>query len=163
MKKIVTILIMGSALSLCAQDIRLGVQGAVSLPAGDLSDNAIMGLQLGGHAKLALSGGHGVMGRVDLTFYGQNSSTSVTDLAVAADYTYHVERRQQGLYVLAGLSQQDYHTAFPNYSRNDNGLGIDLGLGYDMDRHLGLQTRYTTNSFSGLTYSALNVGVTYTF
>jgi len=68
-------------------------------------------------------------GRVDLTFYGQNSSTSVTDLAVAADYTYHVERRQQGLYVLAGLSQQNYHTAFPNYSRNDNGLGIDLGPG----------------------------------
>ena len=163
MKKILTILIMGSALSLSAQDLRLGVQGGVSLPAGDLSNNATMGLQLGGHLKLALRGGHGVMGRVDLTFYGQNSGTSVTDLAVGADYTYHVERRQQGLYLLAGLSQQNYHTGFPNFSRNDNGLGIDLGLGYDVDRHLGLQTRYTTNSFSGLTYSALNVGVTYTF
>jgi len=163
MKKALTILIMGSALALSAQDIRLGVQGGISLPTGDLSSNATMGLQLGGHAKFDLRGGHGIMGRVDLTFYGQNSSISVNDLAVGADYTYHLERRQQGLYVLAGLSQQNYHTGFPSYSRNDNGLGIDLGLGYDIDRHLGLQARYTTNSFSGLTYSALNMGVTYTF
>jgi hypothetical protein len=163
MKKILTILIMGSALALSAQDIRLGVQGGVSLPAGDLSSNATLGLQLGGHAKFEFRGGHGIMGRVDLTFYGQNSGTNVTDLAVGADYTYHVEGRQQGLYVLAGLSDQNYHTGFPNFSRNDSGLGIDLGLGYDIDRHLGLQTRWTTNSFSGLTYSALNVGVTYTF
>jgi hypothetical protein len=163
MKKMLTILIMGSALALSAQDVRLGVQGGVSLPAGDLSSNATLGLQLGGHARFEFREGHGIMGRVDLTFYGQNSDTNVTDLAVAADYTYHVERRQQGLYVLAGLSQQNFHTGFPDYSRNDNGLGIDLGVGYDLDRHLGMQARYTTNSFSGLTYSALNVGVTYTF
>ena len=65
--------------------------------------------------------------------------------------------------MLAGLSDQNYHTGFPDFSRNDNGLGIDLGVGYDLDRHTGLQARYTTNSFSGYTYSALNLGVTYTF
>jgi hypothetical protein len=163
MKKTLAILIMGTAVSLSAQDFRLGVQGAVSVPTGDLNDNASMGLQLGGHVRMDLRGGHGLMGRADLTFYGQNNSISVNDLAVAVDYTYHVERRQQGFYVLAGLSQQNFHTSFPGSSRNDNGLGIDLGAGYDLDRHLGLQARYTSNSFTDLTYSALNLGVTYTF
>ena len=163
MKKTLAILLIGSALSLAAQDIRPGVQGALSFPANDLSDNASVGLQLGGHARMDLRGGNGLIGRVDLTFYGQNNSISVNDLAVAVDYTYHVERRQQGFYVLAGLSQQNFHTSFPGSSRNDNGLGIDLGAGYDLDRHLGLQARYTSNSFTDLTYSALNLGVTYTF
>jgi hypothetical protein len=122
-----------------------------------------MGLQLGGHARMDLRGGNGLIGRVDLTFYGKNNSISVNDLAFGVDYTYHFERRQEGLYVLAGLSQQNYHTGFPGYSQNNNGLGIDLGVGYDLDRHLGLQARYTTNSFSNVTYAALNVGVTYTF
>jgi hypothetical protein len=163
MKKTLAILVMGSALSLSAQDIRLGVQGALSVPSGDLSDNATVGLQLGGHARMDLRSGHGLMGRVDMTFYGQNNSVTVNDLAVAVDYTYHVERRQEGFYVLAGLSQQNYHSSFPYFSSNDNGLGIDLGVGYDLDRHLGLQARYTTNSFTNYTYSALNLGVTYTF
>ncbi|MDR3671396.1 MAG: outer membrane beta-barrel protein [Holophaga sp.] len=163
MKKTLAILVMGTALSLSAQDIRLGVQGAVSVPSGDLNDNATMGLQLGGHARMDLRSGHGLMGRLDAVFYGQNNSITVNGLAVAVDYTYHVERRQQGLYVLAGLSEQTYHSDYPNFTRNDNGLGIDLGVGYDIDRHLGLQARYTTNSFSNLTYSALNLGVTYTF
>jgi len=159
------ILILGSAISLtlAAQDARFGVQGALSLPANDLASNADTGLQLGGHARWAFNGGHGVMARADLTFYGQSNSISVNSIAVAADYTYHFEQSQRGPYLLAGLSQQNYHTSFPSYSRNDSGLGVDLGAGYDLDRHLGLQARYTTNSYSNLTYSALNLGVTYTF
>ena len=163
MKKILTILIMGSALALSALEPRFGVQGAVSLPTGDLSDNADAGLQVGGHAKWDFAGGHGVMARADMTFFGQNQGIDVRDLAFAADYTYHFERRPRGLYVLAGLSEQNYHTSFHGYSHNDNGLGLDLGAGYDLDRHVGLQARYTTNSFSGMTYSALNLGVTYAF
>ena len=163
MKKTLVILAVGSALSLSAQDVRFGVQAALSLPTSDLGDNASTGLQLGGHAKFDFRQGHGLMARADLTFYGSNNGTDANDLAVAADYTYHLERHQVGPYLLAGLSQQNYHTSFRGYSRNDNGLGIDLGVGYDLDRNLGLQARYTTNSFSDFTYSALNVGVTYTF
>jgi hypothetical protein len=162
-KKTIAILIMGSALALSAQEIRLGVQGALSLPGGDLSDNVDTGLQVGGHARWAFDGGHGIMARADATFYGQKYGVDVTDLAFGADYTYHFERRQRGLYVLGGLSEQNYRTSFQGYSQNNSGLGLDLGAGYDLDRHMGLQARYTTNSFNGLTYSALNLGVTYTF
>lgn len=163
MKKAVAIFIMGTALSLSAQSVRFGVQGGVSLPSNDLSNNAYLGLQLGGHLKADFGEGHGLMGRVDLTFFSQNSGVNVTDTALAADYTYHFERRQRSAYLLAGLSQQNYHTSFQNYSVNDSGVGIDLGAGYDLDRHLGLQARYTTNSFSNYNYAALNLGVTYTF
>lgn len=163
MKKAVVILAMGGALALSAQDVRLGVQGALSLPTSSLSDNASTGLQLGGHAKWDFRGGHGLMARADLTFYGQTNSISVNAIGVAADYTYHFEPSGRGPYLLAGLSQQNYRTSFPGYSRNDSGLGIDLGGGYELDRNLGLQARYTTNSYSNVTYSALNLGVTYTF
>lgn len=112
---------------------------------------------------MGLPGGHGLVARADLTFFGQSNNTTVNDLAVAADYTYHFDRRPRGAYLLAGLSQQTYHTSFPGFSRNNSGLGIDLGAGYDLDSHLGLQARYTTNSFTDVTYAALNLGVSYTF
>ncbi len=163
MNKTLTILILGSALALSAQEVRFGVQGALSLPTSDLSDNADAGVQVGAHARWDFTGGHGVMARTDLTFYGQNQGVNVNGLAFAADYTYHFERRQRGLYALAGLNEQNYHTSFQGYSRNDSGLGFDIGAGYDLDRHMGLQARYTSNSFSDMTYSALNLGVTYTF
>jgi hypothetical protein len=163
MKTILAVLILGTSLSLAAQEVRFGVQGALSLPANDLSDNADAGLQLGGHARWDLSQGSGLMARVDATFYGENAGVTVDDLALAVDYTYHFQRRQRGLYVLAGLSEQNYHTSFNGYSQNNDGLGFDFGAGYDLDRHVGLQARYTTNSFDYGTYSALNLGVTYTF
>ena len=72
MKKAFVILAMGTALCLSAQDIRLGVQGAVSVPANNLADNANAGLQAGGHAQWDFRGGHGLMVRADLTFFGQN-------------------------------------------------------------------------------------------
>ena len=163
MKRAAAILIMGTALALSAQGVRFGVQGALSLPANDLADNADTGLQLGGHARWDFRNGHGLMARADATFFGQNDGVDVSSLAVAADYTYHFERRQRGLYVLAGLAQQNYRTSFHGDSQNDSGLGFDLGAGYDLDRNLGLQARYTTTNVSDATYSALNLGVTYTF
>ncbi|MDR3673234.1 MAG: outer membrane beta-barrel protein [Holophaga sp.] len=163
MKTTLAILILGTALSLSAQEARFGVQGALAIPTSDLSDNADAGLQVGGHAKWDFTHGHGIMARVDATFFGQNDGVDVTNLAVAADYTYHFERRQRGLYVLAGLSGQNYHSSYHGYSQNDNGLGLDLGVGYDLDRHVGLQARYTTTNVSNATYAALNLGVTYTF
>lgn len=163
MKKTLAILTMGAALSLSAQEVRFGVQGALALPAGDLSDNADAGLQVGAHARWDLTQGHGLMARTDVTSFGQNDGVNVTDLAFAVDYSYHFERRQRGLYILGGLSEQNYHTSFQGYSRNDSGLGFDLGAGCDLSRNVGLQARYTINNFSYATYSALNLGVTYTF
>lgn len=163
MKKILAILTMGTALSLAAQEPRVGVQGALSFPSGDLSQNAYLGLQAGAHAKWNLNQGHGLMARGDVTLFSQNNGANVTGLGLGVDYTYHLERSQVGPYVLGGLSVQNYHTSFQNYSRNDSALGINLGAGYDLDRHLGLQARYTTHNMGDYTYAAFNLGVTYTF
>lgn len=163
MRKVLAILSIGGALSLAAAEVDFGVQAAASLPTSNLSDNAYVGVQVGGHMRWDFSHGHGIMVRADAVLYPQNNGNSVNGFAVAADYTYHLERRQTGLYVLGGLSEASYHTSYPGSSRSDSGLGFDLGAGYDIDRHAGLQLRYTSYSFSGLTYSALNVGVTYTF
>jgi hypothetical protein len=163
-KVLISILVAGTtALALAAQEPRFGVQGGLSIPAGDLTDNAYMGLQVGGHARWNFNHGHGLMARGDVTLYSQNNGVNVTGLGAGADYTYHLERRQIGTYVLAGLSVQNYHSSFSNYSRNDSALGLDLGLGYDLDRHLGLQARYTTHNMNDYTYAALNLDVTYTF
>jgi len=163
-RKSALILTLGAALSLAAAEPHFGAQAALSFPFSTLSDNGYLGLQLGGHGRWYFGGGHGLMARADLAFYGSNKSTSVTGFDVAADYTYHLERRPEGAYLLAGLSQASYHTSFPNHSDNDSALGIDLGAGYDLDQHLGLQARYTTHSLGNdKTYGALNLGVTYTF
>lgn len=163
MNKAIAFILMGSALSLSAQTVRFGVQAAVSLPANDLNNNATLGLQLGGHAKADLGEGHGIMARADLAFYSQNNGYNVNNVALAADYTYHFNGHQLGPYALAGISQQNYHTSLHGLDSNNSGLGIDLGLGYDVDRNVGMQVRYTNNAFNSLNYSALNLGVTYTF
>ena len=162
-KSFLAMLMLGTALSLAAQDVQFGVQGGLTLPAADLSSNASLGLTGGGHARWYFREGHGVMARADLNLFSSNGGTNVTGLGVAGDYTYHLERRPAGLYFLAGLNQQSFHSSFTNHSRTDSSLGLDLGAGFDLDRHLGFQGRYTTNNFSSLTYAALNLGVTYSF
>ena len=163
-KPVLAILLAGTALSLAAQDVQFGVQGGISLPAADMSDRASLGLTGGGHARWDFGQGHSLMARADLNLFNSNSGNNVTALGVAADYTYHLERRPVGFYFLAGLNQESFHTSFnAGPSRSDSSLGIDVGAGYDLDRHLGFQGRYTTNSFNNLSYAALNLGVTYSF
>jgi len=163
-KPVLAILLAGAALSLSAQDVQFGVQGGIALPAADMSNKASLGLTAGGHARWDFSQGHGLMARADLNLFTSNGGNNVTALGVAADYTYHLERRPAGFYCLAGLNQESFRTS-PDVgpSRSDSSFGIDLGAGYDLDRHLGFQGRYTTNSFNSLSYAALNLGVTYTF
>ena len=147
-----------------AQEPLFGVQGALSFPGGDLSDTAGLGLQFGGNARWAFGGGHGLMGRVDYTYYGQKNDINTSSLAVAADYTFHLDRtRHAGTYLLAGLNMMNYDLGYPDGTTNHNTLGLDLGLGYDVDAHLGYQLRMTTNSFNSQTMSALNLGITYSF
>jgi hypothetical protein len=152
-----------AGIPLAAQNVRFGVQGALALPVGDLGDSANLGLQLGGHARWDFGQGHGLLGRADLNLYGSRNNFSSSSLGLGADYTYHLERTLHGLYFLAGLSLQDYHMDHSDHSFNDSGLGIDLGAGYELNRNLGLQVRYTSHSFNHSTLSALNLGVTYTF
>lgn len=156
-------LLLGAATAAgAAEPPALGVQGALVFPANDLTDGANLGLLLGGHGRWDFGNGHGLMGRADLTFYGSKNDNTIHSIDAGADYTYHVDRNRRGLYLLAGVSFINYDNSHAGTS-SQSGLGVDVGLGYDLDRHLGLQLRYITHNIDHGTLSALGLGVTYTF
>ena len=156
-------ILVAAGATLAADPPRFGVQAALAQPMGDLSDTASLGLQAGGHVQWDFGRGHGLVARADLTSYGTNDGYSRTSLGLGAEYTFHPERRPHGFYVLGGLSLMDYHLSFADASRTDSGLGLSLGGGYDANRNLGFQVRYTSHSMDGATLGSLNAGVTYTF
>lgn len=148
---------------LSAQDVRGGVQAALAIPQADLSDVANMGLQVGGHARWAFGGGHGLMARGDFASYGKKDGVTTTALTFAADYTYHLDRNKQGFYLLAGLSHQSMNYSGWGAHSSDSGIGFDFGAGLDVNRNLGAQLRYTTHNLDRATVASLNLGVTWTF
>ena len=156
----IILVLAGTALG--AQDVRVGVQGAFAFPANDLTDVANLGLQLGGHARWDFGRGHGLMARLDVTFYGSKDGASTTSFGGGADYTYHVDHDRRGLYLLAGATLTSYSVSGGG-TASRSGLGLDVGAGYDLTRNLGLQLRYTTHSLDGATMSSLNLGATWSF
>jgi hypothetical protein len=152
-----------AALSLSAAEPRFGLQGALALPQADLTDSANPGLQFGGHAKWDFGQGHGLLARADLTFFGRKDGTSASSLGGGADYTYHLDRNARGFYLLAGASVLNYHYRFGNNTRTGSALGPEVGGGFDVDRNLGFQVRYTVHDLSNASLGSLNLGVTYTF
>jgi hypothetical protein len=146
-----------------AAEPAFGFQGALALPTGDLSDMAGLGLQAGGHARWDFGRGHGIMARADATFYGSKHGVTTSSLAAAGDYTYHLDQNRRGLYFLAGISFINYSHSWNGVSNSNNGLGFDIGAGFDLDKHLGLQARYTSHNLDSIGYGSLNLGVTYTF
>jgi hypothetical protein len=145
---------------LAAQVPQFGMQGALAFPGGDLADSADVGLQVGGHVRWDYGRGCGLMARVDLTAYGRKDGYNASSLGAGADFTYHFRQNRRGLYALAGLSLQNYSREVPYGSIHDNGLGVALGLGYDLDRHIGLQARLVSGQES---LSSFNLGMTYSF
>ena len=149
--------------SLTADEARLGVQGGMAIPLGDLSDVANLGFQAGVHGRWDLGSGHGLMARVDYAGYGSKQGNSTWDLGGGVDYTYHLNQNRRGPYLLAGMSIQEYNVTNAGSNIYLRGLGFDLGLGYDLDRNLGLQTRLTTHNLNNSTFTSMNVGITYSF
>ncbi|BDU72741.1 outer membrane beta-barrel protein [Mesoterricola silvestris] len=140
-----------------------GVQGALAFPVNDLTDAANLGLQVGGHGRWDFGGGHGLMGRADITIFGSKDGVNTTSYGLGADYTWHPDRNRRGVYLLGGVSLVSYSLSGHGHSDSKTALGLDLGVGYDLDRHVGLQARYTTHNVDSVTLAALNLGVTYSF
>jgi len=153
------VLACGTALS--AADPAFGFQAALAFPVNDLTTPANQGLQVGGHGRWDFGNGHGLMPRVDVAVYGSKDGFSTTSFGAGADYTYHFDHNRRGVYVLGGLSFMSYSISHGGGSRS--GLGPDLGIGFDTDRHLGFQLRYTTHNLDRATMTSLNLGATYTF
>lgn len=145
---------------LLAEQPRYGLQGALAFPTGDLADSGDAGLQIGGHALWDLRQGMGIMARVDLTSYGRKDGYNASSFGAGADFLYHFDGNHRGLYAMAGLNLQNVSRDVPYGTIHDSGLGVDLGLGYDIDRNFGLQARFNAGPAS---LSATTLGVTYTF
>ena len=139
-------------LPLAAQDFQLGVQGAVAFPGGDLQDAAGPGLQLGGHLRWNFGQGHGLMARVDWTSFGDHDGVSTFPAPPWRPTTPTISTAPSGVYLLPGC-HADLPPGLPGRPVNNSGLGLDLGLGYDLDRHLGLQARMTSSSMDHATLS----------
>ena len=142
---------------------RFGVEAAVAFPSADLTTNTNNGIELGGIGRWDLRGGLGLTARVDWNFYAQKYGISTSSLGVAADYTFHLTGTGTGPYVLGGLSVLNYSQNIPGADLNSSTLGLDLGFGVDVDRHLGILARWTSHRVSGNTWTVLNLGATYTF
>ena len=153
------LLVAGTGLAAAAPE--WGFQGALAVPTADLSSSAGLGLQGGANGRWDFGGGHGIMGRADLTLYSGKDGANDSSLGVAADYTFHLDRNRRGVYFLGGLSFLTYSAGHGTGSVN--GFGLYLGVGFDQDRHIGYQIRYTTHSINSATLASLNLGVTYTF
>ncbi len=144
-----------------AGDPAWGLQGQVSIPQGDLSDVANMGLGVGGHALWDFGSGHALRARLDYTFYSEKSKTTTSMLGLGADYNYYFSGRQREFYLIAGLGSHSYHQSGDEGTRS--GVGFAFGVGYQVDAHVGGELRYTTTNVKDNTMIALNLGVTYRF
>jgi hypothetical protein len=145
-----------------AEPPAFGLQAAVAFPANDLTDVANLGIQFGGHGRWDFGHGHGLMGRADLTFYGSKDGASTDSIGAGADYTYHFDHNRRGVYLLAGVTFMNYSVSYHG-THSHSGLGPDVGVGYDVDGHLGLQIRLTSHDVDHSNLYSLNLGATYTF
>jgi hypothetical protein len=145
-------------------DGRFGFEAAVSAPSGNFSDSANNGIEVGGIGRWDLGGGgRDITGRIDLNLYPQKYGISTSSLGVAVDWDFHFTGTHHGPYFLIGGSLLDYSQNVPNDNLNSSTLGLDLGLGVDIDDHLGILARWTTHYVDHTTWTVLNLGFTYTF
>jgi len=142
---------------------RFGFEGAVALPSGNLSTTANNGFEVGAIGRWDMGGGRGLTGRIDLNLYAEKYSVTTTSLGIAADYTFHLTGSQRGPYFLIGPSILSYSQSVANATLNSSTLGLDLGLGVDLDDHVGILARWTSHYINHTTWTVLNLGVTYTF
>ena len=144
-------------------ETRFGVEGALALPHGNLSAQADTGFEIGAIARWEMGGGRGITARIDLDFFTEKAGFTTSSMGVAADYTFHILGGDRGPYFLVGASVLDYSQVQSGPTTSTNSLGLDLGVGADLDGHLGLLARWTTHYLAHSTWTVLNLGVTYTF
>lgn len=162
------------ATPLCAQDVRFGVQVHANLPSADLKDAADSKAGAGGgfHMTWDLGGGSVIRPRVDYVAYPENKNfpdyslsatangkSKLDNLSAGADYLYFFEGKDTGFYVTGGLSwnrwkfDYDYTYKIGNVtvsgssSQTANKVGGAAGVGYNLNRNLGFEARYTASKF----------------
>ena len=158
------------AAPLKAEEPRFGVQALVNAPLGDLKDfvDSKPGVGVGVHGTFDLGLGNMVRPRLDFNVYPEANfpglKNNASNLSLGADYLYFIAGRPEGLYLTGGLAavrwsfSQD--AGFGKVSTDTTKLGLALGAGYQWNRTVGGELRFTSSKVdSGFQADALQVGV----
>ncbi len=113
--------------------MRFSVVGGLSLPVGDLGNNADLGLNLGlrGEGR-AIAPGWAFRGDLSWDRYdGHGGVSAYSYLALAGNLVHHAAGGR--LYEFGGLGIYNSRIAFANaLDRSDTNLGVQMGLGLDL-------------------------------
>jgi hypothetical protein len=130
-------LLCGSALPVATvgaqTPVRFSVVGGLSLPVGDLGNNADLGLNLGVRGEgRALSPGWAFRGDLSWDRYdGRGGVSEYSYLAFAGNLVHHESGGR--LYEFGGLGIYNSRVAFSDaLDHTDTNLGVQMGLGLDL-------------------------------
>jgi len=168
-----------------AEEPRFGLQLHANFPTGDLKTavDSKPGAGLGAHVTFDLGGGHLLRPRLDGVFFPESDlhgfKTKASDLSLGVDYLYFPRGKPEGLYLTAGLGLHRWKvdTTTPaqpplwpagSDSQTSSRFGYSAGLGYNFNRSVGSELRYTSSHYANRTAwdpsaNAVQAGVTYRF
>lgn len=163
-----------TTLPVCAEPTRLGVQGMVNVPLGDLKGfvDSKPGPGVGVHATFDLLDGHVLRPRMDFSVFPEAAFASkkqtATNFSLGGDYLYFFAEKPEGLYLAAGLSvtRWSFETKIDAAKTTSSTTKLSLagGLGYQWNATLGTEVRFVHAKVSS-TFAAnmLQLGVTVRF
>lgn len=153
-------LLAGLAVPAPAQAASYGLTLGLALPTNDLRRfDDRCGAALGAVASVELGYGIRVRPRLEASWLpgartmdlGQPSQRRVATLMAMLDFVYHFERPDAGWYALAGAGLQRLQARTAGGARDGteitSRMAGALGLGYDVDRHWGVEARYGYSTF----------------
>ncbi len=174
MKILSLAILAATTLFLQAEDPRLGVQGLLNFPLGDLKTyvDSNPGIGIGVQATFDLGNGRMLRPRLDYCLFQQAALASVkrtaSYLSLGGDYLYFVAGKPEGIYFSAGLSavrwSLQYQDSVTDLRNDTTRLGASAGIGYQWDYNIGTEARWQHSSVSsGFKADSLQAVVTYRF
>lgn len=189
MKRTLSVIAMGALLPLLASDggLKFGVKVGASAPVSKVmkEDLKKVGGQFGLFTTYDLGSGHGVGASVDFNAYAVKRDSSdkhhgikvgVNTVSLGANYTYHLNQKNDGAYLLAGVDVQKLSlkvdvAPFSLKAKPDHNkaFGYTVGVGYDFNEKMGAQVSYNAHNYkkispgNDLKLGVVNVGFTYKF
>lgn len=163
-----------AGLSLQAESYRLGVQGLVNVPLGDLRTfvDSKPGPGVGVHCTFDLHDGHMIRPRMDYSTFPEASFTTIkqsaNNVSVGADYLYFIAEKPERLYLIFGLSAVKWkfntNNADIKVTSSTTKFGLAAGAGYQWNATLGTEVRWMHSVVSS-TFKADSIqgGVTIRF
>lgn len=164
-----------AGLSLQAESYRLGVQGLVNLPLGDLKTyvDSKPGPGVGIECTFDMHDGHMLRPRMDYNTYPEASFTtlkqSANNVSVGVDYLYFIAEKPERFYLTFGLSGVKWNfntnsTTEVKATHSTTKFGLAAGAGYQWNATLGTEVRWlhsvVSSSFKA---DSLQGGVTIRF